>query len=366
MPRPGARRPVSSRPSHDATQSHRSSSTRPIAVATSPALERITLELFSAEALAPLPVTPVRAPGRKAMMVRQTLDLPWRALKDPDALVLCPGFPPSIPLTLLGRGRVIPYIHDLFLLTRPDDLNRRAKLYMVAPFRLAVRRLPLFLVNSETTATELRRFCRPDARIAPYRPQVRNVFGLDPGDRATRPSAPGTLRLVAVGTVEPRKNLPAAAAILATLRRTTHPHVTLDIVGRPGWGVDTATLAAQPGVTLHGYQPSETVRRLIEAADALLSTAHDEGLGLPLLEAQYAGLPVIAPAPARVPRGPGRQRPHPRDGRSPPPRRSRSALLCRVRTGAPASQRRPRIILAAGTPRPREIAIPSLRCWRNG
>ena len=259
-------------------------------------LERITLELFSAEALAPLPVTPVRAPGRKAMMVRQTLDLPWRALKDPDALVLCPGFPPSIPLTLLGGGRVIPYIHDLFLLTRPDDLNRRAKLYMVAPFRLAVRRLPLFLVNSETTATELRRFCRPDARIAPYRPQVRNVFGLVPGDRATRPSAPGTLRLVAVGTVEPRKNLPAAAAILAALRRTTHPHATLDIVGRPGWGVDTATLAAQPGVTLHGYQPSETVRRLIEAADALLSTAHDEGLGLPLLEAQYAGLPVIAPA----------------------------------------------------------------------
>ena len=259
-------------------------------------LERITLELFSAEALAPLPVTPVRAPGRKAMMVRQTFDLPWRALQNPDALVLCPGFPPSIPLTLLGRGRVIPYIHDLFLLTRPDDLNRRAKLYMVTPFRLAVRRLPLFLVNSETTATELRRFCRPDARIVPYRPQVRNVFGLHPGDRSLRPSAPGTLRLVAVGTVEPRKNLPAAAAILAALRRTTHPHATLDIVGRPGWGVDTDALAAQPGVTLHGYQPTETVRGLIETSDALLSTAHDEGLGLPLLEAQYAGLPVIAPA----------------------------------------------------------------------
>ena len=38
-------------------------------------LERITLELFSAAALAPLPVTPVRASGRKAMMLRQTLDL---------------------------------------------------------------------------------------------------------------------------------------------------------------------------------------------------------------------------------------------------------------------------------------------------
>ncbi|MBE7220597.1 MAG: glycosyltransferase, partial [Caulobacteraceae bacterium] len=82
---------------------------------------------------------------------------------------------------------------------------------------------------------------------------------------------------------------------VAALRATTHPEATLDIVGRPGWGVDEAALAARPGVTLHGYQPAETVRALIDAADALISTAHDEGLGLPLLEAQYAGLPVIAP-----------------------------------------------------------------------
>ncbi|MBE7219443.1 MAG: glycosyl transferase, partial [Caulobacteraceae bacterium] len=235
-------------------------------------LERITLELFSAEALAPLAVTPVRAPGRKAMMLEQMVGLPWRAVARRRALVLCPGFPPSIPLTLLGRDRVIPYIHDLFLLTRPDDLNRRAKLYMVAPFRMVVRRAPLFLVNSETTAAELRRFCRPEARIQPYRPAVRNVFAVAPGGRAARADRPGALRLLALGTVEPRKNLMAAAAVVAALRATTHPEATLDIVGRPGWGVDEAALAARPGVTLHGYQPAETVRALIDAADALIST----------------------------------------------------------------------------------------------
>ncbi|MDX7950586.1 glycosyltransferase, partial [Lichenihabitans sp. Uapishka_5] len=83
--------------------------------------------------------------------------------------------------------------------------------------------------------------------------------------------------------------------IVEALRATSHPGATLDIVGRPGWGVDAAALAARPGVTLHGYQPTDAVRRLVEAADALISTAHDEGLGLPLLEAQYAGLPVLAP-----------------------------------------------------------------------
>lgn len=258
-------------------------------------LERITLELFSTEALAPLDVQPFRAAGRKSMMLRQSFVLPLEALRDRSALILCPGFPPSPLLTLLGRDRVIPYIHDLFLITRPDDLNRRAKLYMVAPFRQIVRRAKLFLVNSKATRDELRRFCRADAEIALYRPRVRNVFDVGPLERGLRTSTAAAPRLLAVGTVEPRKNLTAAAEILTALRRQSHPDATLEIVGRPGWGVDTERLATTPGVTLHGYQTAERVRALIDAADAMLSTAHDEGLGLPLLEAQYAGLPVIAP-----------------------------------------------------------------------
>lgn len=258
-------------------------------------LERITLELFSAAALAPLDVVPMKAGGRKTMMVRQTFGLPWAALGDRHALILCPGFPPSPLLIMLAGDRVIPYVHDLFLLTRPQDLNVRAKLYMVAPFRFMIARSKLFLVNSQTTADDLRRFCRADAEIVLYRPNVRNVFGVSALSRSGRADLPGSLRLIAVGTVEPRKNLEAAVPILTELRRTTHPAATLDIVGRPGWGVDISALASAPGVTVHGYQSAARVRELLEGADALISTSHDEGLGLPLLEAQYAGLPVIAP-----------------------------------------------------------------------
>ena len=256
-------------------------------------IERITLELFSSEALAPLSVTPVTAASRAAMMAAQTFGLPWRAARDRTALFLTPGFPPSPALTLFG-ARVLPYIHDLFLITRPQDLNARAKAYMARPFRFAVRRLPRFLVNSEHTSRELARFCRPDAEITLYRPQVRDVFGLagSPRDRAREK---GALRLIALGTVEPRKNLRAAAAVLAALRAGAFPRATLDICGRDGWGGDATALARAPGVTLHGYQPVARIRELTAAADAFITTAHDEGLGLPLLEAQYAGLPVIAP-----------------------------------------------------------------------
>jgi len=257
-------------------------------------LERITLELFSSDSLAPLSLTPVTSSGTADLIFRQNVVLPAKLALDKKALMLCPGFPPSYALSRFGH-RVIPYIHDLFLMTRSADLNPRAKLYMAPPFKRAVKILPRFLVNSQYTRDELRGFCREDAEILLYRPSVRNIFGLDDTLRDEPASNKGPLRLIALGTVEPRKNLAAAGAILEALQANGHEGATLDIVGRFGWGDDVEQLQNTKGITLHGYQSIEKTRELMARADLFINTSHDEGLGLPLLEAQYAGLPVIAP-----------------------------------------------------------------------
>lgn len=256
-------------------------------------LERITLELFSAAALAPLDIVPVTAHGTRQMVTTQTLGLPMR-LATSSSILLCPGFPPS-PLLRPFASRVLPYIHDDFLLTRSDDLNRRARLYMATPFKLALRHYPRFLANSNDTRRKLAAHCRSDAEVTLYRPPVRNVFGLQSKGRAARDPTPQPLRLVTLGTVEPRKNFCAAATVVSALRAQGFPGATLDVVGRQGWGDDWRMLETIPGVTLHGYQPGEHVKQLLDAADLFICTSHDEGLGLPLLEAQYAGLPIIAP-----------------------------------------------------------------------
>jgi glycosyltransferase involved in cell wall biosynthesis len=256
-------------------------------------IERITMELFSPTALAPLELTPVIANGVGNMVLTQTLGLPLR-MSNPAAVLLCPGFPPS-PLLLPFAERIIPYIHDLFLITRPSDINARAKLYMAKPFRLAVQRYPRFLVNSLDTAQKLSQFCRSDAEIIVYRPKVRNVFGIDSALRNQPRDASKPIRLISIGTIEPRKNYRHAAHILHELRRIGFPDATLDIVGREGWGNDWQALQGISGITLSGYCSSEDVRNRLQQADALLCTSHEEGLGLPLLEAQYAGLPIIAP-----------------------------------------------------------------------
>ncbi|MBX9819103.1 glycosyltransferase [Afipia birgiae] len=256
-------------------------------------LERITLELFSREALAPLDVTPVTARGTGRMIATQTFGLPLR-LADASSILLCPGFPPS-PLLRPLATRVIPYIHDIFLLSRRADLNRRARLYMAPSFKLAVENYPRFLVNSADTKRKLSAHCRPDADITLYRPPVRNVFDLRPDDRMRPIGKSEPLRLVAFGTVEPRKNFVAAARVLAALREQNFSDATLEIVGRRGWGDDWGILEQSPGVILHGYQSGERVREILQGADVFICTSHEEGLGLPLLEAQYAGLPIAAP-----------------------------------------------------------------------
>src|SRR5215472_7665276 len=122
-------------------------------------LERVTLELFSRSALAPLDVVPVTARGTRQMVLRQTLGLPLR-LAASSSLLLCPGFPPS-PLLRPFASRVLPYIHDIFLLSRPADLNLRARLYMATPFCLALRTYPRFLANSNDTRKKLTAHCHP-------------------------------------------------------------------------------------------------------------------------------------------------------------------------------------------------------------
>jgi glycosyltransferase involved in cell wall biosynthesis len=256
-------------------------------------IERITLDLFAAERLAPHAVRPVTSATLPGMIAAQHLGLPARALLDRRALFLFPGFPPG-PLCAIAAARCLLYVHDTFLLTRPEDLSLRSRLYMSPSFALALRWCPNLFVNSRTTGEAVRALCHPRARVALLRPAVRDAFGL--GDLpGAAPFTPGTpLRLLAIGTIEPRKNYPAALALTAALIRAGIA-AELHLVGRVGWGRHAFLDDAPPFLHRHGYLPDAALRALAGSCHLLLSTSKAEGLGLPLLEVQHGGLPVAAP-----------------------------------------------------------------------
>lgn len=256
-------------------------------------IERVSLDLFSKDALAPHAVEHVRSHGLPQMLFEQQIGLASRGLADRSALFIFPGFPPG-PLAVALGQRCIMYVHDTFLITRPEDLSWKARLYMAPSFAFALRHGERFVVNSETTATALKAFTRPDASIDLLRPPARDVFGLAscPGPRPLQRGE--TLRLLAIGTIEPRKNYAAAIAIAAALNAAgiaTH----LDIVGRVGWGQHEFLSNPPPWLTLHHAVDDAGMRSIVEQSHCLLSTSKAEGLGLPLLEVQHGGLPVVAP-----------------------------------------------------------------------
>lgn len=256
-------------------------------------IERVALDLFAPEKLAPHEVRPVRSRSLAGMIASQQLGLPARGLADRSGVVVFPGFPPG-PLALALGERCIAYIHDTFLLTRRDELNWRARAYMAPCFALAMRFGMRFLVNSRTTGEALRAFCRHDALVALLRPPVRDVFGLAslPGPACYVEGEP--LRLLAIGTIEPRKDYPASIALAAALIAAGVP-AELHIVGRRGWGRHDFLDAPPPFLHWHGYVDDAGLRALAARCHVLLSTSKAEGLGLPLLEVQHGGMPVAAP-----------------------------------------------------------------------
>ena len=101
--------------------------------------------------------------------------------------------------------------------------------------------------------------------------------------------------ILAVGTVEPRKNYPRLLAAYRQLRERKGGAPALVIAGRPGWAYgDTLNrIYTETGVRYLGHVDERTLSALYEAAGALAFPSLYEGFGLPLLEAMAHGVPCV-------------------------------------------------------------------------
>jgi glycosyltransferase involved in cell wall biosynthesis len=104
------------------------------------------------------------------------------------------------------------------------------------------------------------------------------------------PLGPSTPYFLFVGTLEPRKNLPALVEAWREVRR--HHPVELVLAGRRR--ADFPALAEEPGLRIVGEVADETLPQLYSGALAFVYPSLYEGFGLPVLEAMQCGACVIA------------------------------------------------------------------------
>ena len=111
--------------------------------------------------------------------------------------------------------------------------------------------------------------------------------------------------ILALGTVEPRKDLPG---LVRAFDRLAHdqPDVALVLAGGPGWGDDALARAISASPWRHrivrlGYVDDEALGDVLAGASVLAYPSVYEGFGFPPLEAMAAGVPVVATAVGAIP-----------------------------------------------------------------
>ena len=105
--------------------------------------------------------------------------------------------------------------------------------------------------------------------------------------------------ILAVGTLEPRKNLETLLRAWTFLAARIQREYSLVLVGKPGW--QSASLErelrshpASHRIVRAGYVPTEDLPHFYAGAEMFVFPSFYEGFGLPVLEAMAAGCPVIA------------------------------------------------------------------------
>ncbi len=118
-------------------------------------------------------------------------------------------------------------------------------------------------------------------------------------DAPSRHLPPGVVRYVlAVGTAEPRKDLPGLVAAF-DLIAGERPDLGLVLAGPEGWGSEELHRAidaarARSRVAITGWVDDATLAGLLVHASVLAYPSLYEGFGYPPLQAMSAGTPVVA------------------------------------------------------------------------
>jgi glycosyltransferase involved in cell wall biosynthesis len=204
-----------------------------------------------------------------------------------------------------GRPVVVT-VHDCTFFDHPEWHERSKVLLFRRAIRVAARRADAVVCVSATTAERLAEVCPVSAPVvvAPHGVDHRRFSpgeaeaGADDGALRGLGLDPDRPMILFVGTMEPRKNVPALVRAFERIA-DAHPDAVLVLAGQRGWGADEverAVLAAErhlDRIVRTGYVPDQAVPALLRKAAVVAYPSLAEGYGLPALEALACGAPLV-------------------------------------------------------------------------
>jgi glycosyltransferase involved in cell wall biosynthesis len=220
--------------------------------------------------------------GRATAALRDTVWYPGvlqaRARRGGARVLHCPTF--RAPLG--ARIPLVVTFHDLAVLRYPEAFNTWTRRYSGWSLPRVASAADAIVAVSEFTKRELIELLDvPAEKIGVIPNAVAAPF------RRDGPASAGDY-VLAVSTLEPRKNLPT---LVDGFARASLGGCELRVVGERGWG----------GVRLNGdrvrylgYVSDDELASLYRGARCVTYVSRYEGFGLPVLEALACGAPVVA------------------------------------------------------------------------
>ncbi len=207
-------------------------------------------------------------------------------------------FPVATPVPLVVT------LHDATFFSHPQLHSPVKARFFRTATRLAVRRAAGLVVPSRATRDEVVRYAggSPSRFTVAYHGVDTGVF--HPVDAAERARVRAAIGLGAdepyvafLGTLEPRKNVPALIEGWVRACEGGGPAPALVLAGGSGWdtAVDAAVSAVPAGLRLirTGYLPLGDLAGLLSGATVVAYPSLGEGFGLPVLEAMACRAAVL-------------------------------------------------------------------------
>jgi alpha-1,3-rhamnosyl/mannosyltransferase len=196
----------------------------------------------------------------------------------------------------------IPVIHDLSHIRYPA-MHPRDRVLWLSAFHKDFCTAPLVQTVSRFSQREITALLGiPEDRIRIVKPAI-DPERFNPIDDAGRDAAVLTQFqlhaegfILAVGTIEPRKNLQTLLAAYSRLPNRVRERFPLVLAGGAGWGArpDICNHLESAGhVRFTGYISEAELITLYRAAKIFAYPSFYEGFGMPVLEALACGTPVL-------------------------------------------------------------------------
>lgn len=193
------------------------------------------------------------------------------------------------------------YLHDICYALHPDFVSPPLQKMLISKMPKYMAQTDYIIAVSEASRNEIIEYYKASPRkvITLYNGVDRNMYYPRPQkqiEAAKKRYGIKTPYYLAVGNIEPRKNLKRLVTAYATLPRDT----TLVLVGADGWlnediwqAINEAKAAGANIIKPDLYVPDDDVAALMTGAIALPQVSIHEGFGMPPAEALSTETPVV-------------------------------------------------------------------------